>query len=66
MPDDQRVYFSLFNRIRDALRRMEETNYGHAASILKQAHTEGEELSQQKRLGELTLSQSFYLLISQK
>lgn len=44
MPGYQKMYFSLFNRISDALGRMEKTSYGNAAGTLKQAHTEGVKL----------------------
>jgi hypothetical protein len=44
MPDYEKMYFRLFNRISDAIGQVEETNYGLASDILKQAQVEGEEI----------------------
>lgn len=44
MPDYEKMYFRLFNRISDAIGQIEETNYGLVSDILKQAQAEGEEL----------------------
>ena len=43
MSDYKTMYFHLFNRITDALRALEQQNYGQAEALLKQAQQEGEE-----------------------
>lgn len=44
MPDYKKMYFRLFNYISDAIGQIEETNYGLANDILKQAQADGEEI----------------------
>lgn len=37
MPDYEKMYFRLFNRVTDALAELERLNFGAAAEILKAA-----------------------------
>ncbi len=40
----QKMYYTLFNAVTDALRAMEENNYGIAQQILKTAQQQAEEI----------------------
>ena len=43
MPDHEMIYFHLFNRVTDAVRELEQQNYGNAKDILINAQQEAEE-----------------------
>ena len=43
MPDYEMMYFRLFNRVTDAIRELENQNYGNAKKILIKAQQEAEE-----------------------
>ena len=43
MPDYEKMYFRLFNRVTDALAELERLNFGAAAEILKAAQQAGED-----------------------
>ena len=44
MPDYQKMYFTLFNAITDAVESMKQQNYGEAKKILILAQQEAEEI----------------------
>ena len=44
MTDYKKLYYTLFNRITDALEELEQRDYGQAAETLKSAQLETEEL----------------------
>lgn len=40
----EKMYYHLFNAVTDALKALEEQNYGQAKSLLEQAQQEGESI----------------------
>ena len=44
MPDYQKMYLLLFNAITDALKEMENLNYGEAAELLRKAQSDSEDI----------------------
>ena len=44
MPDYEKMYFAMFNRISDALTELERQDYTAAEMLLKQAQLDGEKM----------------------
>ena len=44
MPNYEKLYFTLFNSLTDAIEEMERQNYGNAVAILQAAQQQAEEL----------------------
>ena len=44
MPDYQKMYLLLFNAITDALKEIENQNYGKAAELLRKAQAAAEDI----------------------
>ena len=55
MPNDRKLYFTLFNRVTETILQIDKHNYGKARDLLVEAQQEAEELYLLEETGEQAL-----------